>query len=1017
MSVSIDINIYVILSFIATVAYIPLLVMTASSRPWQRRQELFLLFLVPGMIFGSVNFLLRYNFFPQYNPVLLNVLFITFTWVGVQFYCFVSSFFAPGEGRWLPIAYAALAAVVALVFIGYIPRGISFSNGQLYLGYGMEITLAFIPVCALAGRSLYLFWRRLKTLDNPVLYNQIVSLMLSVSLMLIAFVLVIFTLASIIPPWSGEFPIAHLINIIVAFILAYATIKQQLVDIRLVLRRGLSWAILIVAGAAFYALVFFLFRLWFGFKTDLVTLIVGLGVAALVGSVLYVIRGIPQAGIDLVFYRKTYDYRQKLLDFIGRIHNIFSLKELSGELLVLIVGAIKCRRACLLFPEGQDGDFIPRFIEPQEEDNPFSSLKIRHDNPIVRYLSRKHKLLTIQSLDSMPEFYGILEQERKEIKAAEVELFMPVVSRGKLVSILILSKKQSGRYLLEDISLLEDITSRVAVSIERGYLHEEVRQRQEELSVINQLAAIMTSSLDIREIYDNFVKELGKVVDVDLAMIALIEGEEADLLALSAEGSSAWQTGDKLPLKGTATEWVAIHKTPLVEPNLTEESRFWTVKHHLKQGIQSMVFFPLIVNDKVIGSLGLGSHHPNAYSQSQVQLLAQLASRIATPIENARLYAEAEQRARIDQLTGLWNRRHLEERIQVEIGRHSRYGGTFSLIILDLDFFKAFNDSYGHLAGDRLLKQLGTIMKDTLRATDEAFRYGGDEFAILLPQTTLRDAYEVAERVRDRVASEIKVDGVSVTASFGLASWPVDGVRINEVISAADIALYYAKQSGGNQSHAISEILIPSPKPPAKLEVEQQDRSAFNLICALAAAVDAKDHYAYKHSQKVREYAVALAKSMELAPADIARLSTCALLHDIGKIGISDEILNKAGKLTMEEWEVIRSHPQLGADIVSNVPELASCLAGILYHHEHYDGSGYPAGLKGEAIPLDARLLGIVDAFAAMTSARPYRAALSCEEAVEELKRGAGKQFDPNLVKAFLPTAQTLALVTSQEPG
>ncbi len=1000
-------NIYVLFPLVAIIAYIPLLVMTISSRPRQRRHRLFLLFLASILVWSSLDFLLRSNFFPQYKLLLFELVLITYAWGAVQFYYLVSSFFAPGERRWLPLAYVTLAAVIALVLAGYIPKGVIFSGDRIYPDYGMGIIFLTIPFLFLVSRSLYLFWKRLRTLDNPVLYNQIVALMLSIS------VAVIFLLVTLLP-WGREFPVIHFGNIIMAVTLGFAVIRHQLVDIRFVLRRVLSGLILVAAGIAIYALLFFLLHIWLGVELHLITLTAGVGVAGLVGGVIYLGRKIPREKIDQIFYRKTYDYRQKLLDFVGRIQDVFNLRELSGQLLILTVGAIKCRWACLLFPEGEGGDFIPNFVEPQEEDNPLLSLRVRHDNPIVRYLSQKHRLVTIQNLESMPEFDDLWEQERKEIKAAEIELFMPVISRGKLVSILILSKKQSGRYSLDDIGLLEDITSRVAVSIERGYLHEEVRQRQEELSLISQLAAIMTSSFDIREIYDSFVKELRKVIDVDWAAIMLVEGDEIHLLAISSEVGSAWQPGDKIPFKGTATEWVVTNKTALVEPNLPQEARFWTSKYHLKQGVQSTVFLPLLVGGKAIGSLCIASCRPNAYSQRQVQLLSQLASRIAAPIENARLYAEAEQRARIDQLTGLWNRRHLEERIQVEIGHHSRYGGTFSLIFLDLDFFKAFNDSYGHLAGDKLLKQLGTVMKNSIRTADEAFRYGGDEFAILMPQTSLRDAYEVAERVRDRIASEIKVDGVSVTASFGLASWPVDGVRINEVIASADMALYYAKQSGGNQSHAISEILIPVPKPAAKLLIEQ-DRSAFNLICALAAAVDAKDHYAYKHSQKVREYAVALAKSLDLAPADTVRLSTCALLHDIGKIGISDEILNKASKLSAEEWEVIKSHPQLGADIVSNVPELASCLGGILYHHEHYDGGGYPAGLKGEAIPLDARILDIVDAFAAMTSARPYRAAFSYEEAMEELKRGAGKQFDPNLVEAFLPTIQTMSLVATQE--
>ena len=829
--------------------------------------------------------------------------------------------------------------------------------------------------------------------------------------MLSILVLVIFIAASLLP-WGREYPISHLGNIIIAFVLSYAVIRHQLVDIRVVLRRTIVLLTLGIAGVGVYVLLLFVLHLWFGFDFGLETLAMVLAAAALSGVIVLLARDVFRQKIEQLFYWKTYDYRQKLLDFVSRIHNVFSLRELGGELLPLVVKAVECKRAALLFPEGGSGDFVPQFVEPPGEDNPLSSLKMRQDNPIVRHLSQKHRLVTIQSLDIQPEFYSLWEQEKRESKAAEIELFMPVVSRGKLVGILILSRKQSGRYLLEDISLLEDTVGRVAVSIERGYVHEEARQRQEELALISELATIMTSSLDIREIYDSFIKELRKVVDVDWSAIALVEGEELNLLALTSEIGSSWQTGDRIPLKGTATEWVITNKTALVESDLSQESRFWTSKHHLKHGVQTIVFLPLLVNDRAIGSLSMASSRPNAYSQSQIQLLTQLASRIATAIENTRLYAEAEQRARIDQLTGLGNRRHLEEQIQIEIGRHSRYGGMFSLIILDLDSFKAFNDSYGHLAGDKLLNQLGSIMKSTIRTADGAFRYGGDEFAILLPQTNGRDAYEVAERVRSRVVSEIKVGDTPVTASLGLANWPADGVRINEIIASADMALYYAKQSGGNQSHAVSEIFPVMTKPGAKLELEQ-DRGALSIIYALAAAVDAKDHYAYNHSQRVREYAVALAKRLDLTPADIARVSTCALLHDIGKISISSEILSKPGKLSDEEWAVIKSHPRLGADIVSHVPQLASCLTGILYHHERYDGSGYPAGLKGEAIPLDARILGIVDAFAAMTVTRPYRAAFSFEEALEELKRGAGKQFDPYLVKVFISATKVLPLVAT----
>jgi diguanylate cyclase (GGDEF)-like protein len=1000
-------NIYALFPLIATIAYIPLLIITFSQRPWHRQQQLFILYLISAVSWSLADFLCRSNFFLENAMLMGRIVILMFGWMGVQFHCFTSSFFAPGQGRWLIFAYGSLLAMVVVIALGYIPKDMIISGEEIYPIYDKWLLVIIIPLLVLLARNMFVFTRRLKSLDNPTLNSQITSLVFAL------IVLGIFSLTAVLP-WAKEFPISHFGNIINAFVLSYATVGQQLVDIRYVFRRVLAWLTLVIAGAIVYSFIVSVFHLFIDFSLSFTTLAIGLAAAIAAFTVVYYLRGISQKEIDRIFYAKTYDFRRRLSDFVGRIQNVFGLRELSSELLPLVVKATKCKRGAIFFPESGTGDFVAHLVEPPGLANPLSNLRIRRDNPIIRYMSRKHHVLSIQSLDIIPEFYSLWEEEREALKIAEIELFIPVVSRGKLISAIILSRKQSGRYLLEDINMLEDIAGKVAVSLERGYLHEEVRQRQEDLSLISHLATIMTSSLDVKEICDRFIKELRKSIDADGAAIIVTEDEMATILALSTEAESPWKVGERIPLKGSEVEWVTEHKEPLLQPNLAQESKFWTGENHLQSGMQTVLHLPLRVNDKPIGSLALTSRKPNAFSQSQVQLLSQLASQIAMPIENARLYAEAEQLARIDQLTGLWNRRHLEERIQIEIGRHSRYGGTFSLVMADLDGFKAFNDNFGHLAGDTLLKQLGDIMKTTIRGTDEAFRYGGDEFAILLSQTAVREGLDVAERVRTRIAEEFKVGEKLVSASIGLASWPTDGVRINEVIAAADMALYYSKQNGGNQCHAASELISPPTKKSARVNGET-DRSAFNFICALAAAVDAKDHYAYKHSQNVREYAIMVAKKMAWSAEDASRLSTCALLHDIGKIGISDGILNKTSHLSVAEWDLMRTHPQIGANIVSHVPQLAPCLAGILYHHEYFDGSGYPAGLKGEAIPLDARILGVVDAYEAMTSTRPYRPAFSNEEALAELRRGSGKQFDPEVVKLFIAIKSAPTVATDQK--
>ena len=240
---------------------------------------------------------------------------------------------------------------------------------------------------------------------------------------------------------------------------------------------------------------------------------------------------------------------------------------------------------------------------------------------------------------------------------------------------------------------------------------------------------------------------------------------------------------------------------------------------------------------------------------------------------------------------------------------------------------------------------------------------------------------------------------VPITISLGVASFPADGVTKEDVIACADAALYRAKQTGRNRTSLSSDT--GRPETPLSSAESLVERGTISIIYALAATVDAKDHYTYGHSKKVSEYAVATAGTLGLPQDRTATIRAAALLHDIGKIGVPDSILNKQGPLTEVEWEPVKEHPQLGVEILRHVIDLVNCLPAILHHHEHYDGTGYPFGLQGINIPLEARILAIADAYDAITSLRPYRERLSPQKALAELKRCAGTQFDPELVATF----------------
>ncbi len=765
------------------------------------------------MSWSLLDFFFRADFSPAYRLVLVKAVLWFSLLMGIQF-IFILRYFSQRPFSNLYYSYILIVVFAVLEFLDYIPQSIEFDTNGIPVGYGILFLSFAVILLIIASKDIYALFLKLRNTENLEEKNQIYYLLVGVGFML---VLAIITFL----PGGGRFPTAHVGNIILGIILSYIFLKHRLLNIKFVTRRILVWMGVVGVGVAVYLVLFLMVHSFTNIKIDGSTLVLATMAGIAIGGSLYLLQGFFSNRTDRLFFRKRYDYLEKLRIFLRyKLNRILGLSELSEGLLPLLAGTLNCSRIDLFLPDPISGDFVVEFCSPRQQDVP--KMRLSKDSPLLEWLRRENKYLLRDNLDVFPELYGKWGEERDELKTLNIELLFPLVSQGDLIAILALGKKESGRYSLEDVNLVETVTSQVAASVEREYLQEQFRKREkehlqkeltkreQELTLINRLAAVITSSLNMREVYGAFISELREVVSVDWATIALIEGDEIRLEVISTEVGSAWQAGEKVPLKGTGTEWVANHKEALVEPDLTKSRRFKTGETHLKRGIRSIVYLPLIVKSRAIGSLIVASRKLNAYSPVQVRLLERLAFQIAMPIENSRLFAKAEQKARIDEITGLFNRRHFNECIKQEIERHHRYSGLLSLILLDLDYFKAYNDLEGHTAGDRILEVIGRLVNREIRNSDLAFRYGGDEFAIILPQSRVDDAFVVAERVRRRIAGEMHRKNIKLSASLGLSCWPTDGFTTGELIDAADKALYQAKEMGCNRTCVASKILSPS---------------------------------------------------------------------------------------------------------------------------------------------------------------------------------------------------------------
>jgi diguanylate cyclase (GGDEF)-like protein len=344
--------------------------------------------------------------------------------------------------------------------------------------------------------------------------------------------------------------------------------------------------------------------------------------------------------------------------------------------------------------------------------------------------------------------------------------------------------------------------------------------------------------------------------------------------------------------------------------------------------------------------------------------------------------------SRADPLTGCLNRRGFEERLGAELTHATRTARPLALLLLDLDDFKLVNDTHGHSVGDDLLCWTVETMRSVVRPSDAIGRLGGDEFAVILPEAGQADALATAARVREVLHARSP-------ASMGVAAFPADGAGVEELVRRADAALYA-------QKHGRAVDLAP-------------DRADLSWAAAMAEAVDARMAGHSHHSSSVAPYAVSIAAELGWQEPRIGQLRLAAMLHDLGKVALPDRILRKPAALTTDEISEMRDHSAIGADIVARIDGLGQVVPWIRHSHEHWDGSGYPDGLRADEIPAASRILLVADALDAMTSERPYRGAMTLDEALTELERNAGTQFEPRCVEAIVATLRDAPETASRE--
>lgn len=516
------------------------------------------------------------------------------------------------------------------------------------------------------------------------------------------------------------------------------------------------------------------------------------------------------------------------------------------------------------------------------------------------------------------------------------------------------------------------------------------------------IATAVNGAEDLDELVRVVMKRVGELMPFDRASVALKDAASGmlvlhDLTATVSNGDVAEDRGKQIPVtQDNVLGWVFLNGEPHLRRSDADVARFQPAQSGRE--VVSHIVAPLLGRKGTLGLLNIGSFTPQAFGLEDVPLFSSYARLTAIAIENLRNYQRARESSIRDGLTGAYNHRHFKHILASEHDRVKRYGEDLSLLLLDIDRFKSFNDRFGHQAGDQILVKTVALIRGQLRPSDMVFRYGGEEFAVLLPSTTGNESVSVATKLLRilRSSNTYRPDRstvCNVTASIGGACAPQDAVTPEALLACADQAMYRAKACGRDGFIAFSEIST------VQQLGEDLEKGRGSVPEALFLATPEIPEC---HNRRLILLADQLATAMGLPLEQRINARIAAFYHDIGETGIPRELLDRPGPLDARERTLVRSHPVVGETLLRRILRIGDVLLAVLHHHERFDGSGYPARLHNKEIPLLARLLAVVEVFDALTSDRPYRAAYSTPKALDTLRDSAGYHLDPEMVERFI---------------